>query len=133
MAMTDTLSDMLARINNGQAARLYSVKIINSKLNAAVLELLKQEGFIESYAKKRDEGESYDHLIATLKYDSGVPVIRSLKRVSTAGRRVYCKVGKIPKVYNGLGISILSTSKGVVCNNAAAEQNIGGELLCTVF
>jgi len=131
--MSDTLSDMVARINNGQTAKLFSVKVIYSKLNMAVLNILKQEGFVAEYVIVKDEDVSHNHLVVTLKYDLGSPVIKNFKRVSKPGRRVYCKSDKIPKFYNGLGISILSTPQGVVCNTEASEKKVGGELLCTVF
>ena len=131
--MSDTLSDMVARINNGQTAKLYSVKIIYSKLNLAVLNILKKEGFIDSFTVEKDKLVSYNHIEVVLKYDFGSPVIKQFKRVSKPGRRVYCKSDKIPKFYNGLGISILSTPKGVLCNNEAGQNKVGGEILCTVF
>lgn len=133
MSMSDTLSDMVARIKNGQTAKLYSVKVIYSKLNLAVLNILKSEGFIENFAVTKCEVTGHDTIVVTLKYDMGLPVIKEFKRISKPGRRVYCKSDKIPNVYNGLGISILSTPKGVICNNEAWEHNVGGELLCTVF
>ena len=133
MSMSDTLSDMVARINNGQTAKLNCVKVIYSKLNLAVLDILKNEGFINDYAVKKNLDTSFSEIFVNLKYDLSSPVIKEFKRVSKPGRRVYCKSAKIPRYYNGLGISILSTSKGVLCNDEATHQNLGGEILCTVF
>lgn len=131
--MSDTLSDMVARINNGQTAKLNRVKVINSKLNISVLKILKNEGFINDFTVVENKETSFNDVFVTLKYDLGSPVIKEFKRVSKPGRRIYCKSSKIPKFYNGLGISILSTSKGVLSNDEASLHNIGGELLCTVF
>lgn len=133
MSMSDTLSDMVARINNGQTAKLNTVNVIYSKLNLAVLNILKKEGFVADYNVVKIESSSFNSISVDLKYDLGSPVIKQFKRVSKPGRRIYCKADKIPKYYNGLGISILSTPKGVLCNDEAGHQNVGGEILCTVF
>jgi len=127
MFVNDVLSDMVARINNAQQTKLLHTKVIKSKLNANVLNVLKEEGFISSY----EEEENF--LKVTLKYDLGKPIISVFKRVSKQGCRVYARISKLPKFYNGLGISILSTPKGVVTDHKAKNLNVGGEVLCTVF
>jgi len=127
MFVNDVLSDMVARINNAQQSKLSKTQVIKSKLNAGVLEVLKKEGFITSY----EEEERF--LKVNLKYDMGKPIISIFKRVSKPGRRVYSKISNLPKFYNGLGISILSTPKGVMTDHEAKQLNVGGEVLCTVF
>ena len=127
MFVNDVLSDMVARINNAQQSKLSKTQVIKSKLNAGVLEVLKKEGFITSY----EEEEIF--LKVNLKYDMGKPIISIFKRVSKPGRRVYSKISNLPKFYNGLGISILSTPKGVMTDHEAKQLNVGGEVLCTVF
>lgn len=127
MFVNDVLSDMVARINNAQQAKLLQTKVIKSKLNTNVLNVLKQEGFIDSY--KEDE----NFLKVTLKYDMGKPIINVFERISKPGRRVYSKISKLSKFYNGLGINILSTPKGVMTDHQAKELNVGGEVLCVVF
>lgn len=131
MAMNDLLSDMLARIRNGQNARLHKVESFYSNLLAGVCEVLKNEGYITGYEKSGTEGKPM--LTIELKYHEDKPVIQKLKRVSTPGRREYSPIRKLPKVSNGLGISILSTSSGVMSDHEAHRQNVGGEVLCTVF
>lgn len=132
MAMNDLLSDMITRIRNGQQARLAVIKSPASALLMNVLAVLKEEGFIREYRMvKNDAG--HDEIEIELKYDEGEPVIREIKRVSTSGRRAYSKVTKLPKIHNGLGISILSTSKGVVSDFKARHLGVGGEILCKVF
>ena len=130
--MSDTLSDMLARIRNGQMAKLYSVKVIYSKLNLSVLDLLKEEGYISDHSIIKNEN-NHNEINVSLKYQDGKAVIKKMKRISTPGRRVYCKYNKIPKPYNGLGLSILTTSRGVVTDGKARQEKIGGEILCTIF
>ena len=127
MFVNDVLSDMVARINNAQQSKLSKTQVIKSKLNAGVLEVLKKEGFITSY----EEEERF--LKVNLKYDMGKPIISIFKRVSKPGRRVYSKISNLPKFYNGLGISILSTPKGVMTDHEEKQLNVGGEVLCTVF
>jgi small subunit ribosomal protein S8 len=132
MAMNDLLSDMIARIRNGQMARLAVIKCPHSKLLLNVLAVLKEEGFVREYREmKADSGHA--EIEIELKYDEGQPVIREIKRVSKSGRRTYSKITKMPKVHNGLGISILSTSKGVVSDFKARHLGVGGEVLCKVF
>lgn len=132
MVMTDPLGDLLTRIRNGQRAELDVVSSPASKLRANVLEVLKREGYIRDYSAAKDE-KGFNTLNVELKYFDGTPVIRDIKRVSKPGRRVYSKIKDLPKVYNGLGISILSTPRGVMSDKEAQEANVGGEVLCQVF
>ena len=132
MTMSDTLGDLLTRIRNGQNAGLDVVKSPASKLRENVLEVLKKEGFIQGYTRVDHTGGLAD-LEVELKYFEGEPVIRKIARVSKPGRRVYSKVKELPQVYNGLGISILSTPRGVMSDHDARENNVGGEVLCQVF
>lgn len=132
MSMTDPLADMLTRIRNGQGAKLGTVTSPFSKVRQGVLEVLKNEGYIRGYAKVEDNSEKPE-LKIELKYVEGKPVIRHLKKVSKPGRRVYSQISDLPKVYNGLGIVILSTSKGIMSDHDARQQNVGGEVICTVF
>ena len=130
MSLSDPLGDMLTRIRNGQAAQKPAVSSPASKLRVNVLEVLCREGYIRGY--NRDEGP-LGGLSIELKYHNGSPVIRQLKRVSRPGRRVYSGVKDLPRVYNGLGIAILSTPRGVMSDAEAREAHVGGEVLCTVF
>ncbi|MDP2205389.1 MAG: 30S ribosomal protein S8 [Alphaproteobacteria bacterium] len=132
MYISDPVGDLLTRIRNGQAARLSSVHCPASKLRVNLLEVLKREGYIRDYAiTEKDGGKS--ELNIELKYSEGQPVIREIKRVSKPGRRVYTQIKDVPRVYNGLGISILSTPRGVLSDREAREANVGGEVLCRVF
>jgi small subunit ribosomal protein S8 len=130
MALSDPLGDMLTRIRNGQAAQKTTVTSPASRLRVNVLEVLAREGYIRGY--NRDEGVK-GALSIELKYHNGTPVIRQLRRVSRPGRRVYSGVKDLPRVYNGLGIAILSTPRGVMSDTEAREAHVGGEVLCTVF
>lgn len=130
--INDPLGDLLTRIRNGQAARLSSVNSPASKHRVNVLEVLKREGYIRDYSvSKKENGTA--NLNIELKYSEGQPAIREISRVSRPGRRVYSKMVDLPRVYNGLGISILSTPRGVLSDKEAREANVGGELLCRVF
>jgi small subunit ribosomal protein S8 len=131
MALTDPLGDMLTRIRNGQQAKKDSVLTPASKLRANVLEVLKREGFIRGFTQ--DETGKHPALRIELKYFEGEPAIKHLVRVSKPGRRVYSKIAELPKFYNGLGTSILSTPRGVMSENEARAANVGGEVLCRVF
>ena len=131
MAINDLLSDMIARIKNGQKARLAQVDCRFSKLSANVLEVLKNDGYIRDYAVI-GEGNKKDIRI-DLKYHEGEPVIKQIKRASTPGRRTYYSISDLPKFFNGLGIAIISTSKGVMSDFEARNANVGGEILCSVF
>jgi small subunit ribosomal protein S8 len=132
MSMTDPLGDMLTRIRNGVARRKPSVSTPASNLRARVLDVLQAEGYIRGYSKV-DFENGKSELNIELKYYEGAPVIRKIDRVSKPGRRVYVSVKSIPQVANGLGITILSTPKGVMADHQAREQNVGGELLCSIF
>ena len=132
MAMTDPLGDMLTRIRNAQMRGKSTVLTPSSKLRSWVLEVLKDEGYIRGYELiKGDSGK--ENLEVSLKYFDGEPVIRELKRISKPGRRIYAEVRDIPTVRQGLGIAIVSTSKGVISVNRAKAVNVGCEVLCTVF
>jgi small subunit ribosomal protein S8 len=131
MAISDPLGDMLTRIRNAQMRGMDKVVTPASKLRARVLEVLQGEGYIRGYAEIEKDG--HKHLEIELKYFDGTPVISEIRRVSKPGRRVYSSKSDIPLVRNGLGISILSTSKGVMSDNTARTENVGGEILCRVF
>ena len=133
MAMSDPLGDLLTRIRNGQRAGLPSVSSPASRLRANVLEVLKREGYIRGYSEATERHQGFNELRIELKYHEGLPVIREISRVSKPGRRVYSKVSDLPRVYSGLGISILSTPRGVMSDNEARAANVGGEVLCRVF
>ena len=132
MAMSDPLGDMLTRIRNGQRTGKSKVRAPASKLRANVLEVLKREGYIRDYrTEETDRGLSEVEI--ELKYNEGAPVIQEIARVSRPGRRVYSKIKELPRVYNGLGITILSTPRGVMSDQEARSANVGGEVLCRVF
>lgn len=132
MSMNDPLGDMLTRIRNAQMRGKSTVSSPASKLRAWVLDVLTAEGYIRGYDRVATENGQGD-LVISLKYFEGTPVIREVKRVSKPGRRVYMSVKEIPVVRNGLGISIVSTPKGVMTDANARAANVGGEVLCTVF
>jgi small subunit ribosomal protein S8 len=132
MSVIDPIGDMLARIRNAQERGKQKVATPASRLRERVLEVLQQEGFIRGYATVQQGGGKAEIEIE-LKYFDGEPVIHEIHRVSKPGRRVYASVGTLPTVFNGLGISILSTPKGVMSDAEARAQNVGGEVLCTVF
>lgn len=132
MFISDPIGDLLTRIRNGQAARLSAIHCPASKLRSNVLEVLKREGYIRDYSVSAPK-DGKSELNIELKYSEGQPVIREIKRVSKPGRRVYTQVKDVPRVYNGLGISILSTPRGVLSDKEAREANVGGEILCRVF
>lgn len=131
MSLSDPLGDLLSRIRNGQAARLTEVQSPASKLRASLLEVLKREGYIRDFSVKPDGAGAIINI--ELKYSEGQPVIKEITRVSRPGRRVYTQIKDVPRVYNGLGISILSTPRGVLSDKEAREANVGGEILCRVF
>lgn len=130
MCMTDPISDMLTRIRNAQASEKKEVLIPSSKLKVAILKVLKNEGYIEDYQIVNQQGKIY--LDVELKYFNGMAVINSIKRVSKPGLRLYKPCKDLPQVMNGLGIAIISTSKGVMTERSARAHGVGGELLCTV-
>ena len=132
MTMTDPLGDMLTRIRNAQMRRKQFVVTPNSKLRAWVLDVLKSEGYIKSYEIEKSPSGT-DIIKVSLKYFDGEPVIKELKRVSTPGRRVYLGVDNLPKVRQGLGVAVVSTSKGIMSDSQARQSRVGGEVLCTVF
>jgi small subunit ribosomal protein S8 len=132
MAISDPLGDMLTRIRNAQMRRKSKVTSPASKLREHVLDVLAAEGYIRGYSTVEYEGGKSE-LEIELKYFDGEPVIRSIERVSKPGRRVYSSVRNIPRVANGLGVSILSTPRGVMADHDARESNVGGEVLCRVF
>ena len=132
MTMTDPLGDMLTRIRNAQMRRKQFVVTPNSKLRAWVLDVLKSEGYIKSYEIEKSPSGT-DLIKVSLKYFDGEPVIKELKRVSTPGRRVYLGVDNLPKVRQGLGVAVVSTSKGIMSDSQARQSRVGGEVLCTVF
>lgn len=132
MTMNDPVSDLVTRVRNGQRANKSSVTSPASKLRANVLDVLQREGYIRGYELASDDA-GMPIIRVELKYHDGSPVIRELHRVSTPGRRVYSKIKDLQRVYNGLGISILSTPRGVLSDGEARAQNVGGEVLCTVF
>jgi small subunit ribosomal protein S8 len=129
--MSDPLGDMLTRIRNAQMRKKSKVTTPGSRLRERVLDVLQAEGYIRGYAQVDENGKA--ELEIELKYYDGEPVIREIERVSRPGRRVYASVKNIPRVSNGLGVSILSTPKGVMSDSDARDQNVGGEVLCRVF
>ena len=131
MNISDPLGDMLTRIRNAGMRGRSVVYSPSSKLRARVLDVLQAEGYIRGYTEVERDG--FRELEIELKYYDGAPVISEIKRISKPGRRVYSSVNDIPLVRNGLGISILSTSKGVMSDNVARNENVGGEILCRVF
>jgi small subunit ribosomal protein S8 len=132
MSMSDPLGDMLTRIRNAQLRRKSKVTTPGSRLRGHVLDVLKDEGYIRGYSTtEHDNGRTEFDI--ELKYFDSEPVIKKIERVSKPGRRVYVAVDAMPRVNNGLGITIVSTPKGVMADHSAREQNVGGEVLCTVF
>lgn len=132
MSMSDRLGDMLARIRNGQMVNKYSIRCPHSRLLENVSAVLKDEGFIRDF-KVHDIGNNKKELEIFLKYSEGRGAIRKVARVSKPGRRMYTKVKDMPRFYNGLGITIMSTPMGVVPDHKARAGNVGGEILCQVF
>jgi len=130
--MTDPLGDMLTRIRNGLRAKKDLVSAPASRNRQRVLEVLEREGYIRGF-EYNDLGGGKAELKIMLKYYEGDPVIQSISRVSSPGRRVYSSVNDLPRIHNGLGISIVSTPKGVLSDAEAREANVGGEIICTVF
>jgi len=131
MPLNDPLGDLLSRIRNAQMRNKSKVTSPNSRLRESVLDVLKNEGYIRGYAVVEREGRS--EIEIELKYFDGEPVIREIERVSKPGRRVYTSVKNMPRINNGLGVTIVSTPKGVMADHDARDANVGGEILCTVF
>ena len=132
MAMSDPLGDMLTRIRNGQRNGMSVVSAPASRLRTSVLDVLKREGYIRDY-KVTDLDNNMRTVEIQLKYHDGQPVIQEISRVSRPGRRVYSKIKELPRVLNGLGMTILSTPRGVMSDQEARAANVGGEVLCRVF
>ena len=132
MTFVDPIGDMLTRIRNGQMRSLDKINIPYSNFRLKILEVLKNEGYIIDF--KTDKSDENKKLIKVdLKYYEGRPVIREIKRISKPGRRVYSRADSIPRVHSGLGVAILSTSKGVMSDSEAIKNNLGGEIICRVF
>lgn len=132
MSLSDPIGDLLTRIRNGQRARLSQITSPASRMRATLLDVLKREGYIRDYVREELRPGVTEFRIE-LKYHEGRPVIREIRRVSKPGRRVYSRVGDLPRVYGGLGVSILSTPRGVMTDHDARSAHVGGEVLCTIF
>ena len=132
MTFVDPIGDMLTRIRNGQMRSLNKISIPFSVFRSKILEVLKKEGYIINFVIDKGE-ENKKLLLVDLKYYEGQPVIREIKRISKPGRRVYSRATSIPRVHNGLGLAILSTSKGVMSDSEAIKNNLGGEIICRIF
>ena len=132
MTFVDPIGDMITRIRNAQMRHLSNVQIPSSKFRARILDVLKNEGFISGY-KSISDSKTKESLSVDLKYNNGLPVIKEIKRVSKPGRRIYARADSIPKIQNGLGLAIVSTSKGIMTDSDARSKNIGGEIICRVF
>ncbi len=130
MSMSDPIADMLTRIRNAQATEKASVMVPSSKVKQAIAQVLKDEGYIEDYAVRDAEGKAVIEI--GLKYYAGKPVIEKLERVSRPGLRIYKGRDDMPRVMNGLGVAIVSTSRGVMTDRRARESGVGGEVLCIV-
>ncbi len=132
MTIVDPIGDMFTRIRNGQMRNLNTVNIPASKFRTKILDILKLEGYITGYyLEKEDDNKKI--IKVNLKYYEGMPVIKEIKRISKPGRRVYSRATSIPKIQNGLGMAIISTSQGVMSDIEARKNNIGGEIICKVF
>jgi len=132
MKTSDPLSDLLTRLKNGMRAGHERVDVPSSRVKEAVLKVLEEEGFVASFRKVQEAGRPV--LRVGLKYDhEGEPIVTGLERVSRPGRRVYARADEIPKVLGGLGVSIVSTSKGIVTDRAARQSGLGGEVLCNIW
>ena len=132
MTLVDPIGDMFTRIRNGQMRNLNSVSIPASKFRSKILEILKTEGYISSFFLESSENNK-KVIKVNLKYYDGTPVIKEIKRISKPGRRVYSRATSIPKIQNGLGMAIISTSQGVMSDIQARKNNIGGEIICRIF
>ena len=132
MTIADPIGDMITRIRNAQLRTLHNVKVPSSKYRAKILDVLKQEGYISNY-KLLPHSKNKNSLVVDLKYYKGVPVIKEIKRISKPGRRIYVRADSIPKIQNGLGLAIVSTSMGIMSDSDARMKNVGGEIICRVF
>ena len=132
MSLSDPIGDMLARIKNAQLRNHKSINLPCSNFKVKILEILKKEGFIIDY-KLENHDEKKIVLMVNLKYNSGSPVISTIQRISKPGRRIFSSAERLPKINNGLGIAIVSTSKGVMTDIDARKQKLGGEIICKVY
>ena len=132
MTFVDPIGDMIRRIRNAQMRLLHKVKIPSSKFRVKILDVLKKEGYISDY-KTLNDSNNKGILSVDLKYSNGLPVIKEINRVSKPGRRIYAKASSIPRIKNGLGLAIVSTSKGIMTDNEAWNNKIGGEIICKFF
>ena len=132
MTLMDPIGDMFTRIRNGQMRSIATIDVPASNFRLKILEVLKNEGYISNYYIEQKENNK-KNLKVELKYYEGNPVIKEIKRVSKPGRRVYSRADSVPRIQNGLGVAILSTPKGVMSDNEARKNNIGGEVICKVF
>lgn len=132
MAVNDTISDLITRIRNGQAVRLASVDALYSGLSVNFLKVLEEEGYINGFSES-EERKGVKKINVKLRYFEGEPVIKEIVRVSKPGRRVSSKIANLPRNYNGLGLTVVSTSKGVMADYKAREANVGGEVICKIF
>ena len=132
MSFADPIGDMITRIRNGQMRNLTEVIVPASKFRFKILEVLKKEGYISDYAEDEKE-KNKKNILVNLKYNGGIPVIKEIKRVSKPGLRVYTKSDKIPRVLGGLGVAVVSTSKGLMSDREARRRRMGGEILCYVW
>ena len=132
MTFADPIGDMITRISNAQMRQLNKVMIPSSKFRTKILDVLKQEGFISDY-KFLSDSRKNTFISVDLKYSNGLPVIKEIKRISKPGRRIYARASSIPRIQNGLGLAIVSTSIGIMSDNDARIKNVGGEIICRVF
>jgi small subunit ribosomal protein S8 len=132
MAINDPVGDLLTRIRNGCGARMKQLTMPDSRLRAQVCDVLKREGYIRDY-RTNDVRPGVRELVVELKYHEGESVIQRAVRVSKPGRRIYAPIGSLPRVFNGMGIAILSTSRGILSDSEARDQNVGGEVLCEIL
>jgi small subunit ribosomal protein S8 len=130
--MTDPIADLLTRVRNAALARLDECVVPHSVLKKRILEILTEEGYLSGVAESKDE-RGHKILVAKMKYVDGTPAITGLKRVSTPGRRLYSKSSELPRVLRGLGIAIVTTSKGVMTDSTARREKVGGEIICNVW
>ena len=131
MSLNDPISDMIARIKNGQMRSFKKIEMPSSIFKIKILNVLKNEGFIHDYFLEENKEKS--NVTINLKYKMGNPVINNIQRISKPGRRIYSSAESLPKINNGLGVAIISTPKGVMSDIDARKQNIGGEIICKVF
>ena len=132
MSLSDPIGDMIARIKNSQLRNHKIIKLPSSNFKVKIAEVLKKEGFIVDFSVETDES-NLSYLSINLKYNSGSPVINTIERISKPGRRIFSSAESLPKINNGLGIAIISTSKGVMTDIDARKQKLGGEIICKVF